>query len=193
MDPREFLNFIWRHAVVILMVTVLTALLGASYTWRFDEGEKGGLIFLTMGMEIPDAIPAAYLVTSDGHNVVDHFTETVQGWLVNPALDTRIDELAGTDVQLAIRKQEKQNLLVTMTVPMEADVAQSKEAVLTVINQDIDIYNEVTNSDYVLVLSSISEFETPPQYALNMIVGGMLGVVFITLLMLFGDYILKSK
>jgi len=26
-----------------------------------------------------------------------------------------------------------------------------------------------------------------------MIVGGMLGVVFITLLMLFGDYILKSK
>ncbi len=193
MDPQDLLIFFRRHLLKVFIVALLTALLGLGYTWKFDEGKQGGLIFLTMGMEIPDAIPAAYLVTSDGHNVVDHFTETVQGWLVNPAMDTRIDALAGTDVDLAIRKQEKQNLLVTMTIPIEADVDVAKEAVLAVVQEDIAIYNQATNSDYVLVLSSMSPFETPPQYLLNMIVGGLLGGVFVIFCLLFWDNFLKSK
>ncbi len=188
MDPRDFLIFLYRRLLVVLMITILGALLGLGYTLQFDQGKQSGLIFLTFGMEIPDGISAAYVVTSDGHNVVDHFTETVQGWFLNPAMDAEIDELAGTDVQLAVRKQEKQNLLIEAYVAMDGDVGQATQAVLTVLEDDIAAYNAATNGVFVLALSSVTESVITPKYALNGIVGALLAFVFINLFFLSFEY-----
>jgi hypothetical protein len=189
MDPRDFLIFLYRRLLAVLMITVLAVLLGLGYTLQFDKGSKNGLMFLTFGMEIPDAVPAVYMITSDGHNIVDHFAETVQGWFLNPAFDARIDAAAGQDVSLSVRKQEKQNLLVEFAVPLDGDLELAGNAILDNVQEDMTDYSLATNTDFVLALSSMTKFETPPNYLMNGLVGGLLGFLFVIFFFLLFDYL----
>lgn len=191
MDPREFLHFIYRRFLAVVLITSIGFGLGLGYTFLYDKGSQSGLIFITLGMEIPEGIPASYMITSDGHNVVDHFAETVQGWFLNPAMDARIDELAGVDASVSVRKQEKQNLLVEIKVGKTDDVQKAADAVLAILKEDVASYDGITNTDFVVALSSVTFSKTAPNYLVHGTVGGLMGFLFIVLFFLLMDYLLR--
>lgn len=191
MDPRDFLHFIYRRFLAVVLITTIGLGLGLGYTFSYDKGTRNGLIFITLGMEIPEGIPASYMITSDGHNVVDHFAETVQGWFLNPAMDERIDDLAGADASVSVRKQEKQNLLVEVTVEKNDNAQVATEAVLEILKEDVISYDGITNTDFVVALSSMTFSETAPNYLMNGAVGGLLGFLFVILFFLLVDYLLR--
>ena len=189
MDPRDFLSFIYRRFLPIVLVIVIGAVCALGYTLKYDKGAHGALIFLTLGMEVEEGTPADSYVTNESHNVIDQFTETVQGWLFNPALLGRVNELAGNEVGLSVRKQEKQNLLVTVSVEPGVDSEAASQVVLMVLEEEIEAYNAATNAGFVLALSSISALDEEPQHVLNVVIGMLLAAIFMIVGLLLWEYI----
>ncbi len=188
MDPRDFFSFLRRRLLPLFIVAVIALVISVGYTWKYDEGEKGALVFMTIGMDVSAEMPASYL-TTDGPNVVDQFTETVQGWLFNPAFLARVDEQSGTEVSLGVRKQEKQNLLVTVTVPVEEDAMMASEAMLNVLDEEFANYNAMSNTGFLVALSSVTPFGDDPQYGWNAVVLVFLALVVAIVVFLMRDYL----
>lgn len=187
MDPRDLFSFLRRRWLVVFIMTVL-ALGIAGFQTSKNEGDRGALIFVTMGMEMPEVTSADFYVTNESHNVIDQFTETVQGWLFNPSLLEDINVEAGQRVQLSVRKQEKQNLLVTVTVPIDGDVDAASSAVLIVLDRELAAYNRMTNAHFLVAGSSVNAFENSPTHALDLAVGGFVGLIVGILCAVGGEY-----
>ncbi len=168
------------------MVVVLGVALG--YTAQTGRETQGATLFLTMGMVIPDNVPLGAFVANQNQTVVDQFTETVMGWLRNPALLKRIEEKAGFPLNLGLRKQEKQNVVVTFTVPEGADPVSAGQAVAEVVRAELDAYNQMTDAGFVLALSSTTPFTQTPPWRTNALVGLGFGFLLGVLMAAFFDY-----
>ncbi len=188
MDPREFLFFV-RRRLSLILITMLVALgIGLGYTVQSSRETQGATLFLTLGMVIPKNVPLGAFVANQNQTVVDQFTETVMGWLRNPALLKRIEERTGFSLNLGIRKQEKQNVIVTFTIPEGADVSATAQAVVDVARGEIDAYNDVTDAGFILALYSVTPFAVTPAWGVNAAVGLGLGFVLGILIAAFSDY-----
>ncbi|EKD93323.1 MAG: hypothetical protein ACD_28C00178G0001 [uncultured bacterium] len=141
-----------------------------------DHSERGSTIFLTIGMQVQEIGRADIYPTNQTYNLVDEFTETIQGWLLNPAFTSRVDQMVGADVSFSFRKQERQNIVVTLQMGEEVDVVRASNAFIAALGQEIQTYNNSTNTPFVLALSSFTPYETQPQFKLNALVGLFLGL-----------------
>lgn len=188
MDPREFFSFLKRRWLVLLIAIVIGVSIGLSYSIKNDGKTREALIFVTLGMEVDSGTPADFYVTNESANVVDQFTETVQGWLYNPSLLERMSAEAGMPLSIGVRKQEKQNLLVTVSFPSFADSAMIPGAVLSVLNREIVTYNSMTHTSFVLALNSVTLSDPSSSRMVNSVVGGGLALFFAFLLVLLMEY-----
>ena len=111
MDPRELLSFFKRRGVILLIAVLVGASIGLAHAIKNEGKTREALIFVTLGMEVDSGTPADFYVTNESANVVDQFTETVQGWLYNPSLQERMSAEAGVPLNMGVRKQEKQNFI----------------------------------------------------------------------------------
>lgn len=195
MDPRDFLSFLRRRLLPLFVVAILAAVLSVGYTLKYDKGNQGAMIFVTLGLVVQEDVPASYFITNEEHNVIDQFTETVQGWLFNPAFLRKVNEAtnesAGYDVELSARKQEKQNLLITAMVPQGSKVSWASAAVVSTLEEEIEAYNMATNSNFVLALHSSTSLESAPSYALNAAVFILLSLLVLVLLFLLREYLAR--
>jgi hypothetical protein len=192
MDPRDLISFMRRYLVGFIVMIAVFVFLGWSYTSHYDLGESRADIFLTLGLSVENGLSIEELVTNESHNVVDQFTETVQGWLQNPSLLDRVNELAGEEVVISARKQEKQNLLVSLHLPLGHDLENARVAFITVLEEEINDYNEATYTSFVLALSSMMPFETASNLKLNILTSMMLGLFFYFLIFGLWEYLLRK-
>jgi capsular polysaccharide biosynthesis protein len=180
MDPREFLVFLRRRMASIVVVVLIFFGLAMGYTQQ-SSAEEGATIFLTIGAQLPDGVSVGALGASQNENVVDQFTQTVQGWVSNPEFVRDVQDLVQVPVGLSVRKQEKQNLLVTVHMPAEHDGAKSSsdvaEQVVEAMNTEIASYNELTNASFVVAVSSVTPYVNAPNWKLNGMVGILLGLI----------------
>lgn len=177
MDPRELLSFLRRHRRIIALFIMVGLLLGAVYTFYRDRGERGATLFFTIGLDLGDDPELANFMSNESQNIVDQFTETVQGWLVNPDFINQVTALYNTDLNFSSRKQERQNIVVSLSVSPESEPHHAAEAVLFIIGQQIKAYNEATHSRFVIPLSSITSYQEVPAWIPNILTGGLLFAV----------------
>lgn len=180
MDPREFLSFIRRRWFSLLITALLFFGVSMGVTQQSVQ-EEGALIFLTMGATLPENVSIGSLGASQNENVVDQFTQTVQGWVSNPGLVRQVEAQVDRPFSLSVRKQEKQNLIVTLYMDRASVGEMTPELAanvfLEVLNQELAFYNELTNASFVVAISSIDYFETSPQWTLNGLVGILFGLM----------------
>lgn len=188
MDPREFLFFVRRRLSLILITMLVVLGIGLGYTAQSSRETQGATLFLTLGMVIPEDVPLGAFVANQNQTVVDQFTETVMGWLRNPALLKRIEEKVGFPLSLGIRKQEKQNVIVTFTIPEGVDVSATAQAVVDVARGEIDAYNDVTDAGFILALSSVTPFAVTPAWGMNAGVSLGFGFLLGMFIAAFSDY-----
>lgn len=177
MDPRELLSFIRRHLHFIIVSLIVALVLGGVYTRYYDPGTRGATLFLTVGWRLEENGSNFNYPTNQTYNMVDEFTETIQGWLLNPNVAQKIDEQANMDVQTSFRKQERQNLVITVTVPSGESAEDAAQAVAQIMNEELNSYDTATNNSFVFARQSISAFESSPKRLLNELVAGLLGLV----------------
>lgn len=177
MDPRELFGFLRRRALPIFAVTVVCFGLAMGVTAQQNQ-DFGATVFLTLGSVVPEGVSVGSLGVSQIENVVDQFTQTVQGWLSAPDFVRRLHERVDSDMSLSVRKQEKQNVLVTLGgASSEAATLEVGQAVLALVNEDISSYNALTRASYVVAVFSVTPFSSSPTWGLNGIVGALLGLV----------------
>jgi len=168
-------SLIRRHLVFIVGMCLVGFFLGIGYTFYFDHGEKGATIFLTIGMQVSENTSADQYVTNESNNVIDQFTETIQGWFLNPAFQVRVNNRIGFDTSLSFRKQEKQNLVVNLVVPSLVDPTRAANELINELKNEIQAYDKATGSHFVLALSSITAYEKDSNIRLNILVALLLG------------------
>jgi capsular polysaccharide biosynthesis protein len=182
MDPRELLWFIRRRAILILGGTLLCFLLALAYSFQTNHGTRSAQTFVTLGMDFSSEVAANYFDANEGQNVIDQFTETVQGWLLNPVLLADVESAVGYSFETAVRKQEKQNLIVDLTTDISNDPEVAATELLGRLDREISRYNEVTQSTFLLALdSTVSSEKAPNHFVFAGVVGGLVFVLLVLL------------
>lgn len=189
MDPRDFFYFFVRHFRWLAVFAVGGALVGVLMVTHVQKPHDGVTLFMTLGLELGPGDSVSGYVTSQNQNVIDQFTETVQGWLRNPSLVSRIEEEAGFPLGVAVRKQEKQNLVVTLDLPSEGEVAVSVRAVMKTLEADLSLYRERTHAPFVVALYSFVPFSIAPSLAIYGVTGFLLALVLGMGGLLFFEYL----
>ena len=195
MDPREFLSFVRRHFLSLFLVGVLFFGVGMGLT-RQASVEEGATVFLTIGAVLTEGVSMGTLGASQNENVVDQFTQTVQGWVSNPGLVQQVAAQLDRPFDLSVRKQEKQNLIVTLEMnednPGEATPELGATVFLEVLNRELMAYNERTNSQFVVAISSVSYFKNSPHFALNGVIALFLGLVVGLVTLALREYVKRT-
>lgn len=185
MDPREFFVLLKRRLLLILVGVLIFGGVAFVYTGQL-ESEEGTTIFVTMGATLPDGVAVGALGASQNENVVDQFTQTVQGWVSNPDFQRRVEERVGEAVSMGVRKQEKQNLIVTVSPKSAAS------SVMMILDEEMLVYNERTNTSFVVALSSMTSYLNEPNLKLNLLVAVLLGLLVMGVGVVLGEYLRRT-
>lgn len=174
MNILEALKLYKQHWIAILLITlvVTAATLGAAMTR--DPSTHEATLFLSIGTKQMNNSSTPF----DDVQAADRFTETLQGWFKNPDLLKRIEAQTGESVSLSARKQEKQNLIVSLPAMSEEQAQTIADATIQQLQQDIQTYNTQTESRYTLALSSVTISEQQMKLPLFGVVGFAFGLAF---------------
>ena len=107
----------------------------------------------------------------------DAFTETIQGWFKNPVMVEQIRSGAQYNVDFSVRKQEKQNLLVTFKTQT---AEQGKKVALVTeetIRAQIGKYNRETGADITVPTSDFFSKEGTINLAVFAGMGAVMGFI----------------
>jgi hypothetical protein len=185
MDPREFFVLLKRRLSLILVGVLVFSGVAFVYTGQL-EAEEGTTIFVTMGATLPNGVAVGALGASQNENVVDQFTQTVQGWVSNPDFQRRVEEHVGEAVSMGVRKQEKQNLIVTVSPEFAA------LSVMMILDEEMLAYNEQTNTSFVVALSSMTSYLNEPNLKLNLLMAVLLGFLVMGVGVVMAEYLRRT-
>lgn len=163
-----------RYLGKIIVITFLVAL---SVTF-FGIKKAGPSVQTTLFINIaaqheagnPDG--SAY----EAVEAADHFTEAVQGWMLNPGLIQRINENSGETVNISARKQEKQNLILTFSSLNTESAEKIAGAVQEELTKDITAYNQAAQSAFNIAVFDSRHEESSVRQIFFPILGIILGL-----------------
>ncbi len=186
MDLRYYFSIIKRRLPLIGALLLVFMVVSLTTTLKLIKSRSAALIFVSIGVERVPGIDLENYNPQAAVDAADRFSETVQGWILNPNLTGRMQEAAKSSFSLSARKQEKQNLLLDLKLTEERDVTPIASAVVTILNEEIKTYNKMTNSTFKLAINSINPYAIKPNLKLNLSVALFLGL-FISILMAYLD------
>lgn len=146
------LRYIWILALVLLLSSAFTL-----YRYRDFEPRNEVLVFVTVSID-QSKLP----VESSSYEIQrasEHFSDLILGWTLDPHFRANYLEEAGAWHTLEGQRQEKQNLLFTITNLQNnivADDVAAGEAFLRVLENQLSEYNRITNQAYVLAVKNLS-------------------------------------
>ena len=173
---QNILKIIARRWKEIIAVTVLTAVLAVVFGYFYNKTAYNNTIFINIGSGQAtgfDSSASPYETVQ----AADSFSETVQGWFKNPVLVDQIRTRSEYNVDFSVRKQEKQNLVVTFRT--ETPGQGKKVALVTeeAIRSEIGKYNRDTGGDFRMPVSDIYAKEGTIHLAVFALLGTILGFI----------------
>lgn len=154
--------FFWKYRIVTVVCLVIAAISAVGIT-KNTAPQYQEIVFLSIGLEQPTQSDAVELWTQAN----DQMTETIQGWLVDPGFQKMIPG----DFSLSVRKQEKQNLLITMTSATQENAKTATTALIQNLHTAITEYNTATKGTVAITHLTQSENTVTPSLKLNIAVG----------------------
>jgi|GEM_PF-3061736 len=188
MDVRNYFYFLWRIKWALIGVALVFGVSCSVYTFAFSETYYEGIVFMTIGMEQGSYPEDAQAFGARGVEEADsYFTETVQGWTMDPAFVNDIYDYLGwvrdDDLSVSARKQERQNLILSIATSSINDVQQAASGALGVLEERMGSYNETMDTSYKIANPETTVLTHEPKVLMNgltgFVVGGLLVVVFI--------------
>lgn len=143
----------------ILGLTVAFVFLASmAYAGRTVEPQQEAVAFVTVGLD-QSQLPAENS-SYEIQRAVEHFSDVILGWTVEPSFANDFEKLTGGSFGYSGRRQEKENLLFTVTGPVQ-DTVPAQELV-DLIDARLAEYNAASHSGYVLALVRTTVVETHP-------------------------------
>ncbi len=178
MTFMEMFNLIRRNLIIFLLTALICLGAGLLAQKAFLQMKYENSIFLVFGVEdrLKGGDPYENL------QAADQITESIQGWIKDPSFQKEIAGITGNDFSIKAKKQEKNNLLITFNTADLTANNSYKEAILSLLNQKISVYNN--NSDLQINLASqtynLDENRYLPAVVLMLagLFGLLIGVIF---------------
>ena len=146
-------------------------------------------IFVTIGQtETANTATTAF----DNVQASDYFSETVQGWLKNPEFINRVYTKASTSVEIATRKQEKQNFLITFTTSNPETGTNLGNIIKTELTTEMETYDQKTNGKFQIAIFSAKTEQKPQSIPLFILIGIISGFIFASFVVYGYEYIFKK-
>ena len=154
------------------------------YTVAFSQTYYEGIVFLTVGMEQASYPEDAQAFGARGVEEADsYFTETVQGWTMDPAFINDIYDYVGwvrdDSLSVSARKQERQNLIMSVTTYSIENVEEVASGALGVLEERMGSYNETMDTSYKIANPTITILTHEPKVLMNGATGFVFGVLFV--------------
>lgn len=191
MDIRNYFYFLWRIKFKALACGVIFALVGGLYSAFFIPTTYEGLIFMSVGMEQAVYPEDAESYGARGVSEADnYFSETVQGWTMDPSFVTQVVErLDGYAVSVSARKQERQNVIFQVGVLDEDKIAPALDAVVAEVQDRLDSYNGTIKTTYAMANVEFTTYAKEPRVAFNGLVGFIVGFLLVMFYYLIFEYL----
>lgn len=174
MNTLATLQLYKKNWIGILLITILSTVVAVSVAATRDPSTHEATLFLSIATKQNNNASTTF----DDVQAADRFTETVQGWFKNPDLIHRIEQVTGESAHLSARKQEKQNLIVTLPAMGEEQATALANATIEELRNDINQYNSATKSQYTLALTSVTIQEQETKLLIFGVVGFAFGLAF---------------
>ena len=174
---QHFLLITTKYWKKILALTVLTAIASATFGFLTAKTPWNGITFINIGAK-------QNFQQQNGNSLLenlqasDAFSETVQGWFKNASFTNGVEKKAGTNIDFAARKQEKQNIVVTYKATSEADIKKTSQVLEEYLRAEIGKYNLSTGTDFQVTLFDTTIEESKNHLLIFVILGLALGLLF---------------
>jgi hypothetical protein len=188
---KTFLTLFFNHWKKIALIALLTAIAATAFGIVYNRNSVSATIFINIGA-IQDNAFGNTENPYDALQAADQFTESVMGWFKNPQLLETIRTQSGEQVDFSVRKQEKQNLLITYkTTSLEsakgiADVTRNN------LEKTITVYNGRNSSNFTMPSFDTSLKESHLPLVLFALFGLVAGCFIGYFLALFWDILIKE-
>lgn len=173
MNIQNTLQLYKKNWIGILLITILSTGVGISVATTRNALTHEATLFLNIATKQGNNASTTF----DDIQAADRFTETVQGWFKNPNLIHRIEESTGQPAHLSARKQEKQNLIITLPAINEEQARILASTTIEELRNDINQYNTETQSQYTLALTSVTIQEQENKTLIFAVVGFAFGLI----------------
>jgi len=174
-ELRQLLLLSKRLMVYIIIGAILGGIGGIFYAKAIDSPKEGVVIFTSFGLTNSSS-------ASGDSNIVEttsNMTEGVLGWILDPHFQNAVRGDQNEEISISSQKQEKNNLLTTITSYDRGTVRVVQEQFITEIQESIDRFNEGADIGLNLAFYNVSEFTDVPNSTKNMVIGTILGMLAI--------------
>jgi hypothetical protein len=172
----EIVKKYWSGVLVIIILTVISSV---SFGFLFNKTSVSDTIFINIGASGNKDISPFETVQA-----ADHMSESIMGWLKNPSFLDKISEQSGYEPGLNVRRQEKQNIVVTFKTPDAVSAKKTASAIESVLRTQISKYNMETASSYKMIAFDHSYKENPVPLIyfafFGIIAGAIIGYAFLS-------------
>lgn len=140
-DHLKLIRRKWKTITLITIITLGSSLVSAYY---YFQGYNS-TIFLSIGLK-QNLTVSPY----DNLQAADQFTETIQGWFKNQQLIKSIEDQSQIRPEFSVRKQEKQNLVVSYKTTTSEQAQKLATSTKDVLQKNLLAYNQANNTEYNL-------------------------------------------
>jgi capsular polysaccharide biosynthesis protein len=189
MNLRSFIFLIrkfWKQFIVLTVISALTFTLSVYF---YQQSAFNVTVFINIGAKSFSTENKIESNLYDTVQAADQFTETIQGWFKNPAFINRIDFATQTETSFSVRKQEKQNLIVTFRTPTEELAKKVSQSIQENLRMELGNYNRQTSSNFELGLYDTHIKKDRFNPILFPLLGLLLGVMLAMGLIWFYEYL----
>jgi len=168
------MRFYQRQGLKIAILTILVLGLSLGLSWKMSASKYRLNNFLTLAYQ-NDLDPEQNEVAAT------YFGETLVGWFRNPAFLAKLNaNFPDLNLSWSAYKQERQNLVVDLVYSPAGNEKDLQKTLIQVLNQEIQNYNKLTNSKFLLIDQGFKSQEVPNQVAKLLILIGILAFAIIS-------------
>ncbi|MGL5831277.1 MAG: hypothetical protein ACRCZE_03965 [Candidatus Altimarinota bacterium] len=191
MNFKQFFKSIWKFKFLIILTTFLGLAGGYLAYQKANLTPFQNTVFFSIAAQSKtDNNTSAF----ENLQAADQFTESVQGWFRDPGFLNKINSVSNENFSLNARKQEKNNLLITFASPSEEKGIIHANSISQVLQSEIQIYNQNSDTNFNLALQNQNFSEIPANLLFYFLIGLFSGLFFpIILIWLYLEYFSSVK
>lgn len=174
----EYIKLAHRNLFIIICCTLFCSATGLIYANNLNTNLYDNQFFISIGIQDKQKSTDSYA----NLQAADQITESIQGWLKDPALQQSIQQQSNLNYQFNAKKQEKNNLIISFTSSNKNSASLFIETIISNLKQRTDAYNQ--NSDITILLNPQHLFTSPKTSPKNIyiilatLIGLFLGFIF---------------